>query len=334
MTRTRAGIGGVYCVLLACFVHAECAAQTGTAVAEGGGTRSAKQGDPAAAGELKAFSQDIPTAATKIEMVPIPADATRGIKAFWMSKTEVTWEAFDVYAYRLDEPEEKREADATTRPSKPYLPPDRGFGHDGFAVISISHRNAQQFCAWLSEKSGRKFRLASEDEWEHAARAGATGDASVFVGGAGATGLGDHAWTSANSDSAPHKVGTKKANAFGLHDMAGNVREWVDGRDGKAVAKGGAYIDVPEDCAIAKRWLQERSWNASDPQMPKSKWWLSDGPFIGFRIVCEVEEKSAAEPGGTVNPAKSPNAQSQGATPAPAEPKHETKQDSKSGSKP
>ncbi|MDP1661340.1 MAG: SUMF1/EgtB/PvdO family nonheme iron enzyme [Phycisphaerales bacterium] len=245
--------------------------------------------------QLVAFSQEVPVAAYKIEMLPIPGSAPGAtgeepIKPFYMSKTELGWEAFDVYIYRLDEEAGKgpKDADAVTRPSKPYLPPDRGFGHEGYAAISMSHKNATEFCKWLSLQTGRSYRLPTEDEWEHAARAGAP--ASSPTGNAvpqGAT-LADCAWFAANAADTPHPVGKKRPNAWGLCDMLGNAAEWVTDKEGKPVAKGGSFRDPAEKLTIAARVPMDRAWNASDPQIPKSKWWLSDGPHIGFRIVCDA----------------------------------------------
>lgn len=248
---------------------------------------------PAPLAERAAFKQSIPTAAYQIEMVPIAGDEARGIKPFWISRTEVTWDAFDVFIYRLDEGGEQggdasaaasADADAVTRPSKPYLPPDRGFGHEGFAAITMSHANATAFCRWLSEKSGRRYRLATEDEWEHAC-------------GAAPADLGSVAWYAANAEGKPHRVASKAANAHGLHDMLGNVAEWVNGRDGQAVVKGGSYRDPAEQVTPSARQVSSRAWNASDPQIPKSRWWLADAPFIGFRIVCEAEAAGDAASG-------------------------------------
>ncbi|GJQ30481.1 MAG: hypothetical protein HBSAPP03_23650 [Phycisphaerae bacterium] len=237
---------------------------------------------------LQPYAEHIPVAAFNLDMIPIPASADGILKPFWISKTEIPWEAFDVYAYRLDEEAGQPKVDAVTRPSKPYLPPDRGFGHEGYAAISMSFKNASEFCVWLSKKTGKNYRLPTEAEWEHAARAGGTGSHGLSVEGtAFAAALREHAWFDANSDESPHPIGKKKPNPWGLHDMLGNVQEWVTGRDGQPVTKGGSYRDDAEALAIAARVPQTPAWNASDPQIPKSAWWLSDGPFVGFRIVCE-----------------------------------------------
>ncbi|MGD9690932.1 MAG: formylglycine-generating enzyme family protein [Phycisphaerales bacterium] len=266
---------------------------------------------PARASAPAPFKQEIPVAAYSIEMLPIPADASRSIRPFWMSATEISWEAFDVFAYRLDETDSSP-VDAESRPTKPYLPPDRGFGHEGYAAISITHKSATKFCEWLSAKSGKHFRLASEDEWEHACRAGAPADAATpFPSDAPLT---DFAWFAANADGTPHPIARKKPNAWGLFDMLGNVREWVNGRNGKPTTKGGCYLDPADKLTITARADQNKTWNQTDPQIPKSTWWLSDGPFSGFRIICtsDVSDPGKPAPATSGTPAERP-----GDAPAP-----------------
>ncbi|MBS0195809.1 MAG: SUMF1/EgtB/PvdO family nonheme iron enzyme [Planctomycetes bacterium] len=240
-----------------------------------------------------AFMQEVPSAAYKFEMLPIPGDAGKGIKPFYMSKTEITWDAFDVYVYGLDKPADPAEkekadnaekADAVTRPTKPYLPPDRGFGHEGYAAICVSFHNAQEFCVWLSKKSGRNYRLPTAAEWEYACRAGTT---TAYSFGDSPEKLAEYAWFDGDSDGTTHPVGAKKANPWGLFDMHGNVAEWCVGAEGKGVTRGGSFRDEAPGVTSAASKEQSSAWNASDPQVPKSKWWLADGPFVGFRVVCD-----------------------------------------------
>ena len=187
-----------------------------------------------------------------------------------------------------------------TLPSKPYLPPDRGYGHGGYAVISVSYRCASEFCRWLSARTGRTFRLPTEGEWERACRAGGhsrdwhAADAQPL--GADAQTLGGYAWYRDNAERSPHPVGTKSPNAWGLYDMCGNVAEWCRGRDGEPVTRGGSFRDGRLDVTCSARRVQDPSWNASDPQIPKSPWWLSDAPFVGFRVVCEEQGGSGEFP--------------------------------------
>lgn len=269
----------------------------GACAGSGGG-----QPKPKASPTLAPFDIELAGSTATLHMVPIPAgqatiaDATAPgghrevpVGPFWMSETEVTWDLFDIYVYRLDEtdPDKPAGVDAISRPSKPYLPPDRGFGHAGYPAISIAHDAATQFCVWLSAKTGRHFRLATTTEWGYACAAG---------GAAPSAPIDDRAWHSGNSDNKTHPVAQKQPNAFGLYDMLGNVVEWTEGPDGKPITCGGGYVDAPETLNCDIRTAYSRSWQSRDPQIPKSKWWLSDGPFVGFRIICDPEAPAGGRP--------------------------------------
>jgi formylglycine-generating enzyme required for sulfatase activity len=217
---------------------------------------------------------------------PASPDGKRQVKidSFWMSTTEIPWDVYDIWAFRLDLTEEQRAqgVEAVSRPSKPYGAPDHGFGHQGYAAIHLTHFSATMFCVWLTVKTGKRYRLPTEAEWEYACRAGMVNDTPMTADALKAV-----AWFKDNSENKTHPVGKKKPNAWGLYDMLGNAAEWCIGMDGKPVACGGSYQDPADKVMPSARKSQTPDWNATDPQFPKSKWWLSDAPFVTFRVVCD-----------------------------------------------
>jgi formylglycine-generating enzyme required for sulfatase activity len=95
-------------------------------------------------------------------------------------------------------------------------------------VDKVSWDDAREFIKRLNQKSGLKWRLPTEAEWEYAARGG--GAKQRYAGTDSAEQLGEYAWFDANSDMRLHPVGTRKANGLGLHDMSGNAWEWCSDR--------------------------------------------------------------------------------------------------------
>lgn len=194
----------------------------------------------------------------------------------YMTRTEISWELFD--SYRFDEGE-GGEVDAVTGPTKPYMLPDQGFGHSGYPALAMTQKNAETFAAWLSKRTGHSWRLPTEAEWDAACRAGTLG---------GLKPIADYAWSWENANDITGPVGQKKPDAAGLHDMLGNVAELVVAEDGQPTIRGGSYRTDATDLDCGWRKTYTPVWNAADPQFPKSEWWYSDGPFIGFRLVREV----------------------------------------------
>jgi len=239
------------------------------------------------------YAQEIPKTTVAIDMLPIPGGDFKNAKGetvkiapLFMSKCEITWDAYDIFAFQMDMSDKDKAAgvDAKSRPSRPYGDQTHGFGRPGRPAIHITRFAAQGFCDWLNKKTGKKYRLPTDAEWEYACRAGSTTTPTD-------AGLKEVAWYYDNSDDKTHPVGKKSPNPWGLYDMLGNVMEYVTipGEDPKAkpTAMGGSYDSDAKDVHCGAKKTQTPDWNSTDPQNPKSKWWLSDGPFVGFRIVCE-----------------------------------------------
>lgn len=251
---------------------------------------------------LDSFEESIPGALVEFTMISIPAgeitvpdpadpsqSKTISVGPFHISQTEVTWDLFDVFVYALDE-EDASPVDGVARPTKPYLPPDRGFGHNGYPAISLTYHAAAEYCQWLSVHTGRKYRLPTEAEWQYAIAAGSTG---AYSFGNDPAMLGEHAWFADNAKGKTQAVAKKKPNAWGLYDGHANVAEWCVDFNGDPVACGGTYYNAADECRLDSRMRQNALWNASDPQLPKSKWWLADCSWVGLRVICEPDDADA-----------------------------------------
>ena len=136
-----------------------------------------------------------------------------------------------------------------------YRPDDKGWGRGRQPVINVSWEDAQAYVKWLSRKTKEEYRLLSEAEWEYAARAGTTTRYS----------FGDEITPSdanyGKNIGQPQPVGSYRANGFGLHDMHGNVWEWVQDcwNDGYAGAPNNGDVWDVGDCS--RRVLRGGSWS-------------------------------------------------------------------------
>lgn len=240
------------------------------------------------------------------------------VSAFHIGKYEVTWDVFELFfkqnkeLFSVMEASKLEGIDAITRPSPPYEDPSYGMGKDGFPAVSMSTYSALVFCKWLSNITGKFYRLPTEAEWEYAARSGTE---STYSFGDDLSEIDKYAVHYKNAEGKYAKVGSKLPNAWGLYDMHGNVAEWtldeykddayanVDKKDPWTVPtvihprvyRGGSWDDDADKLRSAARTASSLKQQKRDPQIPKSFWWFTDSNDVGFRLVSPVKQPSAEE---------------------------------------
>ena len=346
---------GVFLVVATLVPLVPVAFPAGRALAEPAAAAGFVAGDERPAGEgpairvpggwMVSYDETIPGTDVSFRMIPLPGGTFRmgspgdeegrdphegpqfevRIEPFWIGRCEVTWAEYKVYMATCDlfkametagirPVTADNEADAVTAPSNLYDPTTTfSNGEDPkLPAVTMTQFAARQYTKWLAGLTGRFYRLPLESEWEYACRAGTT---TPWSCGVDADGLDGAAWFADNSDSTTHVVGGKDPNAWGLHDMHGNVAEWVldqllpDGYASQAarpqpvpeadatvwpttlsprVVRGGAYYDEPAQCrSAARRGSEDLPWKDVDPNLPKSPWWYTEEPAlgVGMRLV-------------------------------------------------
>jgi formylglycine-generating enzyme required for sulfatase activity len=281
------------------------------------------------------YEQNINGKNITIKMLPIPSgtylmgspigekgrqsdegpQVTVKVEPFWMAETEITHDQFA--AFRFEEKDLDPKPDAITRPTAQYIDLTWGMGKEGgYPANSMQPYTAITYCKWLWKKTGIFYRLPTELEWEYAAKAGKNG---AFPEGVNQQNIKNYAWYLLNSKEKYQIVAKKLPNKFGLFDMMGNVAEWtMDMYDAEYfkklkenttanyitkrksnrslhTAKGGGFKSPIFELRPSDRMPQTDAWNKRDPQIPKSKWWLTDGDYVGFRIVRPLVQPNAEE---------------------------------------
>jgi formylglycine-generating enzyme required for sulfatase activity len=305
------------------------------------------------------FTETIPQTTVSFKMVAIPGGSFEmgspeseqmrssdegpvkkvNITPFFMAETEITWDEFlAFYAStagegRSTDTEGARtladaDVDAISGPTPPYGQPDQNWGMGSRPAITMSYKAAEVYCQWLSQVTGKRYRLPTEAEWEYAARGG-TSTPYFFEGnprdfsekgvfgkffGKKNENIGKYIIYKTNSLNKTQTPDQVEANPFGLKNMLGNAAEYCadwyaadaytaisDGStDPKGpatgeekVVRGGAFKSDPGRVRSAARdYTRTEAWLVTDPQIPKSMWWLSDCNHVSFRVVCDFDEKT------------------------------------------
>jgi len=157
-----------------------------------------------------------------------------------------------------------------------HRPSDQGWGRGRRPVINVSWNDAQAYVQWLSQRTGRQYRLLTEREWEIAARAGTT---TEYSWGDDPPVCDQNARNGANftecTDNRSRPVGSFQPNGFGLYDVHGNVWEWVQDAEGTSrVLRGGSWLGSPQGLRSA---IRVRGY----PSIRNGDW--------GFRLARDLE---------------------------------------------
>jgi formylglycine-generating enzyme required for sulfatase activity len=194
------------------------------------------------------------------------------LKNFYIGKYEVTNAEFSTFL---------NEKGNQTEGGVPWLDMENNFcriekkgdvfapraGYENFPVVMVSWYGASAYCAWMSEKTGKSYRLPTEAEWEYAARGGKNAQGLLYSGGGS---VDEVAWHRTNSNGRVQPVGQKAPNELGAHDMSGNVFEWCADwygmypsssqtnpkgpkTGGYRALRGGAWDYSPRNCRVSAR---------------------------------------------------------------------------------
>lgn len=313
--------------------------------------------EPAKPETFENFTEYIPNSSVKFDMVAIPEGVfeigspeseklrnndegpVRKVKTgrFFMGKIEVSWDEYLAFFQQTGSEgksgsstvssDTEGKVDVITGATPPWGAPDQGWGIGSRPAITMTYYAAEVYCQWLSQVSGKKYRLPTEAEWEYACRGG-TKTPYFFEGkpqkfskdrflnkifGIDTSIIAGYIIYEQNSFGKTEEPGIVKENPFGLKNMSGNVSEFCSDfykpdiystypvdkiivnpkgpRNGtEHIIRGGSYrSDARYVRSAARDYTHHDEWLTTDPQIPKSIWWYSDCKHVGFRVVCEAD---------------------------------------------
>ncbi|MBJ6366650.1 formylglycine-generating enzyme family protein [Snuella sedimenti] len=249
------------------------------------------------------FTMGAPTTDTNRKADEKPAH-TVAVDDFWIGKYEITWEQYDAFVYaqfddtQFQDPSKLKALgiDAVSGATPPYVDMSFNMGKGSCPAVNMTQYAALMYCKWLTSKTGVFYRLPTEAEWEYVCKKGNTDKNKD---------LNAIAWYEGNGKEKYEKTGLKQANDLGVHDLLGNVSEWVLDQYSTSyyknspknnpwnkptklyprVLRGGSWKDTADKLCCTSRQTSNPKLKRRDPQIPKSDWWHTDAPFIGFRVV-------------------------------------------------
>ena len=228
----------------------------------------------------------------EFEMVLVPGGD--GVAPFYMGKHEVTWDMFYNWAYGsdIDANQYAQLQTKNLRPSPLYEDCNQlKLGLGKRPALSMSRTTAEAFAKWLSEQTGKNYRVPTDKEWQHALKLGGgiPGNQddlfkqAVFI---------DNAEIQFDPPflELTDEVGTKEPNALGIHDLLGNAAEWVTDTGAERIVRGGHFMLKVENFNADWKGTEDQGiWNETYPQLPVSKFWYRDHYYQGIRLVADPQ---------------------------------------------
>ncbi len=267
--------------------------------------------EAASISDFSNFTEQITNTSVSFDMITIPESKEQNITPFFIGKTEVSWDEYK--AFLGDTESEGRvtnntqEMDAITGATPPFGDPSQAWGMGKKPAITMTWHAANTYCKWLSQKTGKIYRLPSAKEWEYAS--GTNRNDEFFFGSNGSDyknrNLILDLFKKSNDKINKYVIWKKNSkgktalpedvlpNRFGIVNMLGNVREFCQdtikiNNKPEHILKGGSFKSTINELLLShKDHTQHDVWMITDPQIPKSIWWYSDCNDVGFRIICE-----------------------------------------------
>ncbi|MFK7790969.1 MAG: formylglycine-generating enzyme family protein [Phycisphaeraceae bacterium] len=243
-----------------------------------------------------------PQERVSFSMNVVPGDEALGIKPFYLSTVEVRRSMFLPWATG-----DGLIKDDWVRWSKLDLHPSRipnnviRYGPVGRPAMGMSRKTAELFCEWLSQQTGRAYRLPTEAEWQYALRSGGgvPDDREELFKRAT---LYDNAEVMFDPPfhELPTASGERKPDINGLHDMLGNAAEWVTQTGTDHVVRGGHFQTKADDLSVDWRKVEDLDvWNASSIWLRRpaeTTHWYNNFYFTGIRLACDADQAPEAAP--------------------------------------